>query len=316
MSPKRSTTFPVPFKSLRTLTGGDNRESFVVGAMFTADYHAQAERLAASCTKYGLPYALHEVPAVHRSISSRGTDDPAYTKANFIHSLLVKHKKPVLYLDADCEFVSRPELIEHLASSRCDFAIYNWFADDCTDCFVPIELDSTVDESLEKGRYYRFLGRENFSTNAQLKCNGLVQFYRDSLAARALLSRWHGTIMRFPGCTDDSALSFTFNNLTRRSWLTWLLKVHWLPKSYARISWWIYEEPVINHPGLPTKSTSFTKIQDPSGRKQFYHALMELRKPVELFPQDCIIDTRQHMLCKLEDGRVVPIEATDQSFWL
>src|SRR5690242_5422255 len=99
---RKSNTFPIPFKSLRTLTGGGDERSFVVAAMFTAAYQPQAERLAASCTRYGLSYVLHEVAAVHRSISSGGTDDPAYTNANFIHSLLTKHRKPVLFLDADC----------------------------------------------------------------------------------------------------------------------------------------------------------------------------------------------------------------------
>jgi hypothetical protein len=311
----RSNAFPIPFKSLRTLSGGIGA-SYVVGAMFTASYGPKAQRLAASCARHGLSYVLHEVPAVHRSISSQGSDDPAYTKANFIHSLLEAHRKPVLYLDADCEVTAKPELIDELARSRCDFAIYNWLADDCTDCFVPVELDSCANEPVARRRYYRFLGREAFFTNAQLKCNGLVQFYRNSIAARALLARWHRTIAAFPGCADDSALSFTFNNLTRYSWLAWRLRVRWLPKSYARISWWIYEEPVINHPGLPVDFAGFAPIKDPRGRKRFYRSLMQRRKPVALFPQDCIIDTEQHMLCKLEDGRVVPIQPIDRAFWL
>jgi len=308
-------TFPIPFRSLRTMSGGSGG-SYVVGAMFTAAYQAKAERLAASCARHGLSYVLHEVPTVHRSISGRGTDDPAYTKANFIHSLLTKHRKPVLYLDSDCEFMANPELIETLARSRCDFAIYNWLADECTDCFIPVELGSYSGGLPAKRRFYRFLGREAYSSNAQLKCNGLVQFYGNSLAARGLLSRWHRTIATFPGCTDDSAMNFTFNNLTRYSWLPWLLKVRWLPKSYARVSWWICEEPVINHEDLPTKSTTFVKINDPRGRKMFYASLTEQRQPVALFPEGCIIDTEQHMLCKLQDGKVVPIEPTDKTFWL
>lgn len=307
--------FPIPFKSLRTINGGSGG-SYVVGAMFTASYRAKAERLAASCTRHGLTYVLHEVPKVHRSISSRGTDDPTYTKANFIHSLLRAHRRPILYLDVDCEIMAQPELIEGLVTSRCDFAIYNWFADECTDCYIPVEFESPSSEPTASRRFYRFLAREDFFTNAQLKCNGLVQFYANSLAARGLLSRWHRTITDFPGCTDDSALGFTFNNLTRYSWLPWLLKVRWLPKSYARISWWICEEPIINHSGLPTKSTGFVKIDDPRGRKQFYPSLMEQKKPVELFPADSIIDTEHHMVCRLQDGKVVPIEPTDKAFWL
>jgi len=311
----RAGDFPLPFKSLRTLGGGKDK-SYVIGGMFTAAYQAKAERLAASCAKYELLYVLHEVPTVHRSISSRGTDDTAYTKANFIHYLLTTHRKPVLYLDVDCEFMDQPELIDELVNTGCDFAVYNWFADECTDCFISIELSPGDNEPPVKNRFYRFLGREAFFSTKQLKCNGLVQFYRNSIAARSLLRRWHRTIVTYPGCTDDSALSFTFNNLTKRSWLWWLLKVRWLPSSYARISWWIYKKPIINHEDLPTKSTSFTKIKDPRGRSQFYTSLMVQRKPAELYPQDCIIDAEQKMLCKIDNGRPIPVAPIEQTFWL
>ena len=255
---------PFPFKSLRTMSGGKDG-SYVIGAMFTAAYSDKAERLAASCEKFGLPYVIHEVPTVHRSISGRGTDDLSYTKPNFIRHLLAAHKKPVLYLDADCEFVSQPELIDQLVRSGCDFAIYNGYADEHTDRFVPIELSLRANEPPIRNRFYRFAGSADWYTNSQLVCSGLVQFYGNSVAARALLSRWHRTIATFPGCADDAALNFAFNNLTRRSWLSWLLKVRWLPKSYARISWWIHAKPIINHPDIPWKVFQFHTDQGSQG---------------------------------------------------
>jgi hypothetical protein len=95
-----------------------------------------------------------------------------------------------------------------------------------------------------------------------------------------------------------------------------MLKVRWLPKSYARISWWIYVKPVINHPELPGQGSRFSKIKDPRGRSQFYRSLTKRTEVQYLFPRDCIIDTEQHMLCKLVDDEVVPLEPTDQNFWL
>jgi hypothetical protein len=127
--------------------------------------------------------------------------------------------------------------------------------------------------------------------------------------------RWHRTIAAFPRCADDEALDFTFNNLTRRSWLWWLLKTRWLSKSYARISHWIYAEPIINHPDDLTEPSCFIPIADPKGRKSFYRSLMKRRNPESLFPRDCIIDTEQRMVCKLVDGRLVAIGPTDQNFW-
>jgi hypothetical protein len=311
----RASAFPLPFKSLSVVSGGQDG-LYVVGAMFTSGYSEKAKRLATSCEKFGLRYVLHEVPAVHRSISINGTENLSFTKANFVRHLLDEHNKPVLYLDADCEIMSKPDLIGELVQRGCDFATYNWFADECTDRFLPLELSICADNPPIGNRFYRFAGSVDWFTTSQLCCSGLVQLYRNSYAARALLSRWHRTIATFPGCADDQCLDFVFNNLGRRSWLSWWLKVAWLPKPYARVSWWIYAKPIINHQDCPQPSSNFKEITDLRGRKRHYRSLMEKRKVVRLFPRDCIIDTEQHKVCKLVDGQLVPIEATDQTFWL
>ncbi|HET7085172.1 MAG TPA: hypothetical protein VFI23_10410 [Rhizomicrobium sp.] len=298
---------------MRIIRGGKER-SYVVGAMFTAAYSDKAERLAASCDRLGLPYMIYEVPTVHQSVSARGSDDLSYTKPNIIRRLLAECNKPVLYLDVDCEIMSEPTLIDDFARTGCDFAIYNWCADEHTDCFIPVALSPGENQPPVRNRFYRFEGSVDLFSKRQMVCNGLVQFYGNSIAGRALLSRWHRTIAAFPGCTDDGALAFTFNNLTRLSWLSWVLKVRWLPKSYARIAWWIYAKPVINHADLPSKSTR-TAIKDPRGRKQYYGSLMEHRTPTALFPRDCIIDTEQSMLYRLVEGQLVSIGPANQTFW-
>ncbi|HET7085331.1 MAG TPA: hypothetical protein VFI23_11210 [Rhizomicrobium sp.] len=305
--------FPLPFHSLRTIGGGGN-SPFIVGAMFTAAYSEQAARLAASCEKFSLSYVLHEVPAVHASISPRGSADLSFTKANFIHHLLNAHGKPVLYLDADCEFVARPDLVTELAQSGCDFAIYNWLADEYTDIFKPMEI-ALADSPPAKGRFFRHAGGIDWYSTTQLTCSGLVQFYGNSRAARALLSRWHRTVASFAGCADDQCLDFTFNNLGKTSWLYWFLKTRWLPKAYARIAFWIYAEPVINHPEFPGKS-AWPKIKDPRGRQQRYQSLLEKRDSARPVPKDCIIDTEQGQVCKLVEGQIVPIGPTQWKFWL
>ncbi|HET7085173.1 MAG TPA: hypothetical protein VFI23_10415 [Rhizomicrobium sp.] len=306
--------FPVPFKSLRTISGTSDRP-FIVGAMFTASYREKAAKLAASCEAFSLPYVLHEVPSVHRSISIRGSADLAFTKANFIHHLLQAHKKPVLYLDVDCEFVSQPELIADLVSSRCDFAIYNFLSDEHTDLFEPIEFERDAPPPV-KNRYFRCSGHLDWYSTTQLLCAGAVQFYRNSLAARALLCRWHQTVARFPGCADDVCLGFTYNNLTRRSWLFWSLKARWLPKAYARYAHWIYAEPIINHPDFPAPRSDFIPIRDPGGRRWAYPSMMKRRETAKLFPLGCIIDTEKRLVCKRVDGEIVPVEKANQSFWV
>jgi hypothetical protein len=150
---KPASIFPLPFNSVRSKSGGKEGR-YVIGAMFTPGYAEKAERLAASCEAFGLSYVLHEVPAIHRSLNSRfGTDDLSFTKPNFIHHLLQTYQKPVLYLDADCEFAAEPALMDQLVSSGRDFAIYNWLADDYVDRFVPLEL--SLVEELIGGRLVR-----------------------------------------------------------------------------------------------------------------------------------------------------------------
>jgi len=302
-------TFPLPFKSLRTISG-DGDQPFLVGAMFTAGYAGKAERLAASCARFSLPHALHEVPTVHRSLSVNGSDDLRFTKANFVHHLLRTHNKPVLYLDADCEFISQPVLITELVKSRCDFAIYNWLADEYTDRFRPLNLDDPP------YRYFCYAGSRDPYSTTQLMAAGLTQFYRNSLAARALLSRWHRTVAQFPGCGDDNCLNYTYNNLGKRDWLRWVLRSRWLPKEYARCMFWIYVEPVINHSDMPSRGSKFTPLQGVGGRKEVYWSVMENREVRLLFPRDCIIDTQEGMLCKLVDGNLIPIEKTSRQFWV
>jgi hypothetical protein len=299
-------SFPLPFPSLRTISG-DGSAPYIVGAIFTDSYADKAARLASSCMKFSLPFELHEVPTVHRSMSIKGGDDLRFSKPNFIHHLLSMHKRPVLYLDADCELVAEPRLITELTRDGYDFAIYNWFADEYTDRFYPVD---------DQRRYFRYTGGVDEYSTTQLIGAGCTQFYRNSVAARAFLRRWHRTVAEFAGCADDDCLDFTYNNLRKRDWLSWVLRTRWLPKAYARYMFWIYVEPIINHADILSPSSKFPRIRDPRGRKRFYPSMTEKRNVTLLLPRECIIDTEERMLCNLVDGKLVPIEKTPQQFWV
>jgi hypothetical protein len=299
------------------MTGGPDRP-YLIGAMFTAAYAEKAERLRSSCDRVGLSYAIHEVPAVHRSTNRRvGTADLAFTKPNFIRHLLATHGKPILYLDADCEIVSDPCLIDELARTDYDFAIYNWLADDYNDRFLPTEIRLAPNQPPTKARFFCFGGRvvlfDKYFTTKQLLCSGLVQFYGTSDRAQSLLMDWHRTIAAFPGTADDECLGFAFNNLGERSPA---LNVRWLPKSYARIYWWIYVEPIINHRDPVQQDTGYLLISDPAGRQSFYPSLADQRTLNLRFPRDCIIDTELGLLCRTEGNRLIPFSRTDQRFWV
>jgi hypothetical protein len=283
---------------------------FLVATMCTPDYADRASRLAASCRTVGVPYVIYEVPHVHRSISPRGIADERYTKSSFIRFLLDQYRRPILYVDTDCVFISYPDLIERIAAAQSDFAIYNWLADEHTDCFMPVKMRMPSGD-VDRTRFYRFsLAIDDYDPD-QLICSGAVQFYGDTAAARALLAAWHETIREFPEAADDSCLDFTFNNFTREI----AVSAAWLPKSYARYPWWIYEEPVINHPDFP-KRGGFADVAETDERKRFYAERTVVRQNARLFPRDCIIDTADGVIFAADQGGLRPIGRTQRKFWI
>jgi hypothetical protein len=304
-------TFPLPFRSLSTLSGGKER-GYILAALFTPEFTGKARHLAASCEVFGVPYVMHEIAAVHTSIHSQGSADPSFTKANFIHHVLNQHNKPVLYVDADCEFLDEPKLLNDLVASGCDFAIYNWFADEHTDAFAPVEISLSGKPPI-RDRFYTYTHSVEFFAPDQLMCSGLVQYYGNSESARMLLREWQRTIVAFSGCSDDSCLDFTFNNLGTRKLS---VRIRWLPKAYARISWWIYAKPVINNAYGTDDQNIFIPVKDSAGRQRFYLDRVQKRNEVRLFPRDCIIDTEQRVILRLVNNEFVVVSPTDQNFWL
>jgi hypothetical protein len=278
---------------------------YLVAAMFTDGYSEKAERLARSCREHGLPHLICQVPQVHRSISPKGGTDLRFTKANFIHSLLDAHNRPVLYVDADCFISEFPAKIEALVRRGYDFAIYNWLAEEHTESYVPVEVTLNVGGKMQTfaNRFYRFSHRIDYYTLDQLICSGATQLYNNTREARNLLRRWHEVILMYPESADDQCLDYAFNNPTGSGPTA---KAGWLPKAYARYAWWIYERPVINHPDMPYQGDAFRPIPDSSHGKRFYPERAELRKVEYYFPRDCLIDTERRMLIKGHDGQLIP----------
>ncbi|HEY4075606.1 MAG TPA: hypothetical protein VGM26_01615 [Rhizomicrobium sp.] len=214
---------------------------YVVCAMFTGDYRDKAERLQASLIPLGLEYAIYEVTAVHRSISERGTDDALFSKPQFINFLLDQFAKPVLYVDADVFFHRAPAL---LASLNADFAICNWLASDSTDAWVPVPGQNVV--SGRPPRYWAFSHAIDDWSETQLICSGCVQWWAPTSPARALLHRWNIALAIYPYAQDDHCLDVAFNFRPPDD-----LRATWLPKEYARLAFWIFNDPIIGHPELP-----------------------------------------------------------------
>jgi len=287
---------------------------FLVCAMFTKSHSTYAERLLQSCKEHGLPYALYEVPTVHRSISLKGSNDTKFTKANFIHFLLDKYQKSILYIDIDCYIAEYPQAIEALVQDGCDFAMYNWLADKQTESYKPVNVkfDDGAGSRVVRDRFYTFSHSIDYYSTEQLISSGAVQFNGNTPHARTLLKLWQTVIERFPDSVDDQCLDYTFNNYVDR--LSGLKPV-WLDKAYARYAWWIHIRPVINHPDFPYAGNDRQAIEDNSGAKRFYPERAKLLNTNYIFPRECLIDTEEMIFFTQEAGQMIP-HKIEQEIWL
>lgn len=285
---------------------------FVIGAMHTEKYAWLGERLRQSCDRFRLPLALFEVPSVHRSISIHGTENVAYTKANFIRFLMERYGKPVWYVDADCVFEQYPEAVFSLLEGQVDFAIFNWLAEEHTEAYFPVRV-LLQGENVESGRYYRFGLSMDLHSQDQLICSGMAQFYNNTRAAKALLAMWHGFILENPGYADDQCLDFVYNNYSAE---IPELRVRWLDKSYARCAYWIYVKPVINHPEIPHTNQGFARLEMIGDMTRIDMDRIEKRRTQYVFPKNCIIDTREGKLLLTKNNIVHAVVPTPSELWL
>ncbi len=276
--------------------------SVLVCGMFTSPYWELAERLLRSLQAFDVPHALFEVPAVHDSISLKGSGDPVYTKANFIWHVLQQVSCPVLYLDVDCVVTRAPELIDRIAAAGHDFAIFNWLAQEKNDAYVPVAFADAP--AAGAPRYYQRSYSVDFATDQQLLCSGAAQFWRKTPAVAGLLGAWFATILAQPRVADDECLDFAFNNPSGE-WHA-ALRPFWLPKAYARYPWWIFDEPVIDHPDIPFQGDGRTSLSDGQGRKHYYPERAAARKEPPYIPRDCVIDTRTGGILRQEAEQLVP----------
>jgi len=258
----------------RSLSGAP----YVVCAMFTKDYEHKAERLRASLDRANLDYALFEVPAVHRSISKNGIYDLSLSKPEFIRFAIKRFNKPVLYVDADVCFRSAPALID---AYRGDFAIFNWLASSCTDAWVPVTRQNTI--AGKPPRYWQFSHSVDDWSETQLICSGCTQYWAPTLRAGALLDRWRELLWANPRAQDDHCLDVAFNFRPRDGLRFW-----WLPNEYARYAFWIFSDPVIDHPDFPTPVLN--DFEDlPGGRAIAAQIKLDAGKPIPI-PRTMILD--------------------------
>ncbi len=179
-------------------------------------YETDAARLRKSCDRFAI---AHE----HRAIMGDGTPESGAPstwiraiaqKPLFIREMLLKHRAPVCWMDADCAITQDPVL---LRTSRAELAVYNFFAD-------------SMNESGE------------FAPHKLWAASGVVYLAFTPRVMR-LVNEWCEQMARAPWMVDDQALSWVYNHFRGGK-----LSVLWLPRAYNRMSGkWPEVEPVIDH---------------------------------------------------------------------
>ena len=207
-----------------------------------------------------------------------------------------------MYVDCDCVLRTDPKRISALVAEGCDFAVYNWLADEHTDAFQPLDIpNSAVPARGDRARFYRYTHSFDWFAPDQLLCSGAVQFYSNSDAARDLLMAWSTTIDECPGVPDDYCLAYAFN--FKRS-PTRCFRSAWLDKSYVRYLFWIYVRPIIDHPQFPSdRDKNEPKISDFTGKRSPWksdHA--EIRRDGRLFPRNAVIDIEERLILRTRDS--------------
>jgi len=286
-------------------------------SVYTESYREKAERLRQSLAKHGLPHALFLIPAIHCSVTPSGSQELRYSKPALIAKLLTSLKRPLVYLDCDLVVEQGPILFDELKRDAVDFAILNWAMLEVTDGWLPVPLEERRKLQAESRNLYAFGVATEWHSDSQLICSGAVQFWRPTPMTLHLLQRWQETIRRFPGVVDDVCLDYTFNNASaaeRRG-----LRPAWLPKTYCRYPWWLFDQPVINHPQLPYNGEAWKKLTAADGTLRFYPDQGSRRivsSELQRYLRECLIDIDRRELYRLEkDNQWVLVARFQGPLW-
>ncbi len=284
-----------PFHDLlpaREASLGDS-DSFIACGMFTRSYAEKALNLQDSLNKFGLPYALYEIPSIHASISRHGNTSSPFNKPRFIRAMLQKYKLPILYLDVDCVIEDAPDLINEIARQKYDFAIFNWLGNERNDAYAPINIPN-----YEPNRFYTYSHGTSVYDENQLRCSGAVQFWGNTKQVDDLLVRWDMVIDENPNTADDICLDFSFNTNFNKD----MMRSYWLPKSYARYAFWIFDKPIINHPDMPDAGSHFHELKLKEGEFLVDERFLQRKSEIFYIQPNTFLDVQKNEIIMFQNG--------------
>ncbi len=291
------------------------KEEFLIVSFFTQNYKDKADRLINSLNNFNLNYKIFEVPTIHYSKSDKGSNDINYCMPKLIIDMLNQFKIPIIFLDCDLVVMKEPKLFYSLKEKNIDFAIYNWLEDSENDGYLPVKLKINSERGKIEETYYinsvnvKLLNNPN--REGQLFSSGGVAYFSESNSSINILNEWLENIIKYPKAPDDQLLDHTFNysSTVRKN-----LKVEWLDKSYCRVFWWIFSEPIINHPGHMSHrvNDNFFKI---TGKERF-KIENTIKRNSSKVSKEFIIDAKNKKILKVEKGKIFVVRSFTESVYV
>ena len=291
-----------------------NKQNFLIISFFTKNIINKADRLIISLDKLKLNYKIFEIPSIHYSKSNKGSLDMNFCQPKLILDVIKGINIPILFVDSDIVFNKFPSLIFDFKKKEIDFAIYNWLEDPDNDGYLPFELNIKTIEGNIKKKF--FINSVNINllnaprVKKQLLSSGAVIFFSNSSQSIDFLEKWLENIKKFPKAVDDQTLDYTYNFCLNSNDN---LKTVWFDKSYCRYKWWIFSDPIINHPDDVTQRTgdNFEKIT----KKNRYSRKNVLKRTNSKIAKDHIIDIEKKLILKIENNKFKLIKKfNDQIF--
>ena len=290
-------------------------EEFLIVSFFTQNYKDKADRLINSLNNFNLNYKIFEVPTIHYSKSDKGSNDINYCMPKLIIDMLKQFKIPIIFLDCDLVVMKEPKLFYSLKEKNIDFAIYNWLEDSENDGYLPVKLKINSERGEIEETYYinsvnvKLLNNPN--KEGQLFSSGGVAYFSESNSSINVLNEWLENIIKYPKAPDDQLLDHTYNysSTVRKN-----LKVEWLDKSYCRVFWWIFSEPIINHPGHMSHriNDNFFKI---TGKERF-KIENTIKRNSSKVSKEFIIDAKNKKILKVEKGKIFVVRSFTENVYV
>ncbi len=290
-------------------------EEFLIVSFFTQNYKDKADRLINSLNNFNLNYKIFEVPTIHYSKSDKGSNDINYCMPKLIIDMLKQFKIPIIFLDCDLVVMKEPKLFYSLREKNIDFAIYNWLEDSENDGYLPVKLKINSEKGEIEETYYinsvnvKLLNNPN--KEGQLFSSGGVAYFSESNSSINVLNEWLENIIKYPKAPDDQLLDHTFNysSTVRKN-----LKVEWLDKSYCRVFWWIFSEPIINHPGQMSHRVNDNFFQI-TGKERF-KIENTIKRNSSKVSKEFIIDAKNKKILKVEKGKIFVVRSFTESVYV